>query len=109
MNDVNQLRDANPWQPMTLSIDLKLLGKLGEECNELGSAVCRCIIQGIAEREPVTGKPNREWLEDEIGDVIANINLVTQHFGLDTARIAKRVIRKTEHLRAWHSLPEATA
>lgn len=27
----------NPWQPMTKAIDLKHLGKLGEECNELGN------------------------------------------------------------------------
>jgi hypothetical protein len=62
----------NPWRPMTRPIDLKHLGKLGEESNELGAAISRCIIQGIDEREPVTGKPNRQWLAEEIADVLAN-------------------------------------
>lgn len=94
--------NPNPWHPMTTPIDLKHLGKLGEECNELGASVSRCIIQGIGENEPVTGKPNREWLEDEIADVTANIALVTEHFSLDNARIFRRVVRKMEHLRKWH-------
>ncbi len=89
---------------MSAPIDLKHLGKLGEELGEAQSAVCRCIIQGIDEREPVTGKVNRVWLEDEIADVLANIELVTEHFQLDTARMAGRMERKMEHLRGWHSM-----
>ncbi|MGJ4893747.1 hypothetical protein ACQR2B_06755 [Bradyrhizobium oligotrophicum] len=94
----------NPWQPMRRPIDLKHLGKLIEELNECGSAAARCVIQGIDEREPVTGKLNREWLEDEIADVIANIRLVTEHFGLDEERVRMRVGRKRDHLRAWHAM-----
>jgi hypothetical protein len=63
----------------------------------------RCIIQGIDEREPETGKLNREWLEDEIADATAGIALVTEHFNLDNERIFRRVIRKMEHLKAWHA------
>lgn len=96
----------NPWLPMTNRLDLKHLGKLGEELNEAGAAVSRCIIQGIDECEPVTRKPNREWLEDELADVLANIELVIRHFDLDTARIDQRVARKLQHLRAWHAMLE---
>lgn len=94
----------NPWHPIDNKIDLKHLGKLGEEVNELGAAVSRCIIQGIDECEPVTGKSNREWLEDEIADVRANSELNIERFGLDEKRIAERAARKKEHLRAWHSM-----
>lgn len=94
----------NPWRPMTKPIDLKHLGKLGEEVNELGSAISRCIIQGIDEAEPTTLKVNREWLEDEIADVYANLVLVIDHFGLNTARIRTRTTRKQEHLKGWHSM-----
>ena len=96
----------NPWRPMSKPIDLKHLGKLAEELNECGSAVSRCIIQGIDEAEPVTGKVNRNWLEDEIADVYANLVLVIDHFGLNTARIRERMARKQEHLRGWHSMLE---
>lgn len=104
MDTADEIRDANPWHPMTVPIDLKHLGKLGEELNECGAAVSRCIIQGIDEAEPVTGKVNRRWLEDEIADVYANLKLVVDHFGLDTAHIRGRMGRKQEHLKSWHEM-----
>ena len=94
----------NPWRPMARPIDLKHIGKLQEELGEAGAACARCVIQGIEESEPVTGKPNREWLEDELADVFANIDLVVAHFGLDAERMLARADRKKEHLRQWHSM-----
>lgn len=94
----------NPWVPMSKPIDLKHLGKLAEELNEAGSAVARCIIQGIDECEPVTLKQNRKWLEDELADVTVNIDLVTGHFGLDREMMQTRAARKRTHLRAWHAM-----
>lgn len=94
----------NPWHPITRPIDLKHLGKLGEELSEAGAAVSRCIIQGVDECEPVTRKSNRQWLEEELADVRANTDLVVRHFGLDETKIAARAARKIEHLRAWHSM-----
>lgn len=94
----------NPWHPMADSVDLKHLGKLGEELGECSAAVSRCLIQGIDKAEPVTGKPNREWLEDEIADVAANMELVAARFGLDKERIAERAQRKVAQLRTWHDM-----
>lgn len=94
----------NPWLPMARPIDLKHLGKLMEELGEAQSAVARCIIQGIEESEPITHKPNRQWLEEELADVLANVALVMQHFGLDWARMENRATRKITHLRGWHSM-----
>lgn len=100
---VNPLPDPNPWHPMSDPVDLKVMGKLGEEATELGSAVCRCIIQGIDEFEPVTGKINRRWLEDEIADVLGNIELVTERWGLDIDYMVERSKRKKAQLRIWHA------
>lgn len=104
MSDDTALKAPNPWIPMTKMIDLKHLEKLGEECCECGAAVLRCLMQGIDEREPTTGKLNREWLEDEIADVLANSYLVGDHFGLDWLRINARIERKKAHLKAWHEM-----
>jgi hypothetical protein len=104
LSDADKLRDASPWQPITDAVDLKHLGKLGEECNELGSAISRCIIQGVDEAEPVTGKLNREWMEDEIADVEAGIELAKRRFDLDRDRIHRRRIKKMLHLLKWHAL-----
>lgn len=103
MSNADDLRAANPWQPMSNPIDLAHLGKLGEECGELGAAIARCIIQGIDACEPVTGKPNRLWLEDEIADVLAGLHLVTQRFGLDEVRMQERCLKKMRHLQNWHA------
>lgn len=96
---------SNPWQPITDVQQLRLLGKFGEELGECSAAVSRTIIQGIDEAEPVTGKSNRVWIEDEIADVIANALLVIRDFELDRARINGRVRSKIKLLRDWHSTP----
>ncbi len=95
----------NPWSPITNSLDLKLLGKLVEELGECTAATSRCIIQGMLEKEPVTGKINVEWLEEELADVIANIELVIEHFNLEKDVIAGRVQDKQTRLSIWHSMP----
>jgi len=87
---------------MSSPIDVKHLGKLAEELAEAGAAVARCLIQGIDEAEPVTGVVNRQWLENELADVIANIGLVIDHFLLDDVRMEARSHRKAQHLRQWH-------
>lgn len=102
MANADKLRDANPWHPITDAVALKHLGKLAEECGELVAAISRCIIQGVDECEPTTGKVNRDWLEDEIADVTANIELVVEHFVLN--KQPRRIARKKNHLRQWHRL-----
>lgn len=105
MVDIADLKDdPTPWVPMSKPIDLKHLGKLGEECGELISAKDRCPIQGINEYEPITKKSNKEWLEDELADVRANSELVIEHFNLDQARIDQRTERKKFYLRRWHEM-----
>lgn len=103
MDDSKPYPPPNPWHPMTDALALKHLGKRAEETAELGAAIARCIIQGVDECEPVTGKRNREWLEDEMADVAANMKLVTDHFNLDSRRMTDRMFRKEKHLQVWHS------
>lgn len=104
MVEISALKDPSPWHPITDPVDLKMLGKLSEELGECIAAVARCIIQGIDEAEPVTGKINRAWLEDEIADVLANAQLATERFYLDIARIEERKRHKMQHLRIWHAM-----
>lgn len=98
------LEKYNPWRPMTDPLDLKHMGKLAEEVNELGAATARCLIQGIDEAEPTTGKINRRWLEEEMADVYANMYLVANRFGLDGKFIEQRMSDKIGRLRTWHEM-----
>lgn len=104
MDDENKLVDASPWHPIQDAVDLKHLGKLGEELGEAQAAICRCIIQGIDEEEPVTGVSNRTWLENELADVMANINLVALRFELNEDRMNVRAAKKMAHLKQWHDM-----
>jgi NTP pyrophosphatase (non-canonical NTP hydrolase) len=94
----------NPWKPMTRSIDLKHIGKLLEELGECSAAASRCMIQGINEREPTSAKSNQVWLEEEIADVRANLELVIEHFNLDPEFIKERTRRKKAQLKIWHNM-----
>ena len=94
----------NPWHPMTDPIDLKTLGKFTEELGECVAAVSRCMIQGIDEYHPQSGIANRDWLEEEIADVMAGIELTVERFGLNEERIFARAARKIAGLREWHAL-----
>ena len=95
---------AHPWHPIKDSVDLKHLGKLMEECGELVSAAARCMIQGMDECDPETGKLNRDWLQDEIADVVANCMLVSDRFELNDDYIQNRSERKAVLLRSWHKM-----
>jgi hypothetical protein len=91
----------SPWVPENDVCRLKVLGKALEEGGEYVSAVARCLIQGIAESEPTTGKPNRQWLEEEMADVMATMQHLVREFDLDIHAMSQRVEKKYAYLRKW--------
>lgn len=99
--DTSQPKDPSPWHPEADPTRLKVLGKLIEELNECSAAAARCIIQGIDEAEPETGKINRVWLEDEVADVIANVRCTIENLDLNQARIYLRSERKYDYITRW--------
>ena len=98
------MENPNPWQPITHPLTLTYLGKLAEESAELSQILCRIIIQGIDESEPVTGKVNRRALEEEIADVMANISLVVEFLNLNENAIWNRRGVKMKFLKRWHDM-----
>lgn len=63
--------DISPWMPEQDRVRLALLGKLTEEAGELAARAARCIIHGLDERDPDSGRLNRVELERELADVRA--------------------------------------
>lgn len=97
----------NLWKPEPDVITRQILGKLVEELGELTQAAARCLIQGIDEAEPVTGKVNRLHLREEIADVQAALQwLFDENDGLDP-RFSARYERKLEGFRRWQAMLEA--
>lgn len=95
---------VNPWRPMSAPIDLKHMLKMIEELGEGVAAAARCAMQGMDEAEPVTGKVNRRWMEEELGDIVASTSLVVEHFGLGMDAIRDRAMLKVPRLRQWHAM-----
>lgn len=89
------------WIPETDLRTLAALGKLAEECGELGAIAARCIIQGPDGVNPETKEINVNDLEKEIADVVGLCRLVAKHFRLDHVRIAERANKKYLMKRDW--------
>ncbi len=64
----------------------------------------RCIIQGIDEVDPSSGKTNRVRLESEIADVYAQLDETVARLGLDDAYIQKRRATKRGYMREWEEM-----
>lgn len=93
--------ELSDWQPITDKHDLAVIGKLGEEVCELGSALFRSVIQGLDECEPKTHKVNRRWVEEEIADVLALTALAISRLDLDGKAIDERCKRKIAYKLPW--------
>ena len=92
-----------PWHVETNAALLRRFGKLGEELGELQAVVCRCIIQGLEETDPSSGKTNRQRLTEELADVEAQMECTRVALGLDKNEIYKRVLKKIEGMIDWEN------
>lgn len=77
---------------------------LQEECAEVIQAVSKISRFGIDNFKPGKPKTNREHLEEELGDLLAMIDILCSKgvVDLDKLRIAK--LAKIEKLKTWSSI-----
>ncbi|MBB3297852.1 MULTISPECIES: hypothetical protein [unclassified Rhizobium] len=101
------MADITLWKPEPDVLIHQALGKAGEEAGELASILFRCTIQGLNGSEPVSGKPNRQALFDEIADVLAATQWLRDLIGdeFDQARFE----RKLAGFRLWQTMLEEDA
>ncbi len=78
---------------------------LQEECAEVIQAVSKIRRFGMDNPKPGTEYNNREHLEEELGDVLAMIDilLINEAVNLDKLHKAKRA--KIEKLKKWSNIP----
>lgn len=102
--DTHEIPERQPslWRRESSEVITLLLGKIGEEASELGGAVCRAVIQGLGEREPVTGKSNLSAIEDELADVHALYMVAIDRLpNLSATRMYNRAQGKAAFLQRW--------
>jgi NTP pyrophosphatase (non-canonical NTP hydrolase) len=85
--------------------DIKeLLLIVQEECAEVIQAVSKCERFGIDNYKPGKPKTNREHLEEEVGDLLAMLDLLIERHivSQNNVLIAKRA--KIDKLKQWSNI-----
>lgn len=108
MVETGHLKAPSDWQTERDPLKVAVLGKLGEEVNELGNALFRALIQGYDGANPETGELNADWIFKEMADVRAMTYLVEKHFSrtIDIRRVAEKLAHKEAWLKLIHLPPE---
>jgi len=82
----------------------EVMNILSEECAEVIQAVSKINRFGIDNYKPGKPKTNKEHLEEELGDMLAMIDILCsmEVIELDNLRVAKRA--KIEKLKKWSNI-----
>lgn len=77
-----------------------------EECAEVVVAISKISRFGIDNYKPGKPKTNREHLEEELGDLLAMVDIMVDHgiVSLDKLEVAKQA--KIEKLKKWSNIFE---
>lgn len=77
---------------------------LQEECAEVIVEVSKCRRFGIDSIHHKTNIIHKEMLEQEIGDVLALVNILVEQGLLDQSKLDAAISNKIEKLKSWSSL-----
>ena len=78
---------------------------LQEECAEVTQAVSKCMRFGPDQMKPGKDRTNINMLEEEIGDLFAMVELLTDlNIGVSKSGISQAKKKKFEKLKQWSNL-----
>ena len=82
------------------------VGILQEECAEVIVEVSKCRRFGIDSQHYKTGLPHSTMLENEIGDVLAMVDILVEQNVLSWERLEQAKQAKKDKLRLWSKIYE---
>jgi len=83
----------------------ELLLILQEECAEVTQAVSKCMRFGPDQMKPGKNRTNINMLEEEIGDLFAMVELLTDmNVGVTVEGIKEAKLNKFNKLKKWSNL-----
>jgi NTP pyrophosphatase (non-canonical NTP hydrolase) len=88
------------------SKETEILNILQEECAEVIQMVSKCRRFGIDTDHLKASKPNRAKLTEEIGDVLAMINLCIRYNIVDQSQVIVAQEQKYKKLEQWSNIFE---
>lgn len=78
---------------------------LQEECAESTQAISKCFRFGPDQVKPGKEKTNIQHLEEELGDLVAMIELLTdKNIGISKEGIEKAKYKKFQKLKTWSNI-----
>jgi len=75
-----------------------------EECAEVTQAISKVFRFGLDSKHPVTLKANKESLEEEVGDLLAMIDILIQKCIISDSNVNRARIAKKEKLKVWSNI-----
>jgi NTP pyrophosphatase (non-canonical NTP hydrolase) len=79
---------------------------LQEECAEVIQAVSKISRFGIDNVKPGKPKTNREHLEEELGDMLAMIDIMLEFSVISLEHLETAKVNKIEKLKKWSNIYE---
>jgi NTP pyrophosphatase (non-canonical NTP hydrolase) len=84
----------------------EIMGILQEECAEVVQAVSKVNRFGLDNYKPGETKTNRQHLEEELGDLVAMINIMVDAGLVNEHSIEAAAYAKVEKLNKWSTIYE---
>lgn len=75
-----------------------------EECAEVTQAISKIFRFGFDSRHPATNKTNKESLEEEIGDLLAMIEILIRRAVISDSNVNAARLQKMEKLKKWSKI-----
>jgi NTP pyrophosphatase (non-canonical NTP hydrolase) len=86
----------------------EVMNILSEECAEVIQAISKCHRFGLDNYKPGKPKTNREHLEEELGDMLAMIDILKEMGVVSGACLETAKYAKIEKLKKWSNIYEHT-
>lgn len=82
----------------------EILNILSEECAEVIQAISKCHRFGFDNHKPGELKSNIEHLNEELGDLLAMIDLLKEEGVVSTGSLNEAKIKKIDKLKKWSTI-----
>ena len=77
---------------------------LSEECAEVIQAISKCHRFGLDNVKPGKPKTNREHLEEELGDLLAMVDIMLDKGMIQQENLDIAKVNKIEKLKQWSTI-----
>ncbi len=84
----------------------EVMNILSEECAEVIQAISKCHRFGLDNYKPGKPETNREHLEEELGDLLAMVDILQEMDVVSWTGIERAQAAKIEKLKKWSTIFE---